>query len=111
MKHNELKEQLARITKYRELEKIRNEIAAALKAVTEPWKDTGPCGQGPFTGNWRESREVRHMRIWFSETRGGAQAVDLQIGSMHISASELGRTLEAMLRAKLDVVDAEMAEI
>lgn len=110
MKEREVKEQMARITKYRELEKVRDQIRSALDAVTKPWP-TGPCEQGPFTGNTRESRQVRTMRIWFTATRGGAEPVDLEIDHMHIEAWELGRAIQSMLQAKLDLANAEMEKI
>ena len=110
MDEQELKMQMGRVTKYRELEKVRNEIYAAIKAVTKDQKD-GPCGQGPFTGNTRESRKVRSMHICFTATRGGAPAVDMDIGDMHIEAWELGKAIEAMLWAKLEPINAEIAKL
>lgn len=110
MKEHEVKEQMERITKYRALERVRDEIYTALKAVTEPWKN-GPCEQGPFTGNARESRQVRSMHIQFTATRGGAAAVNMEITNMHIEASELGEALQAMLLSKLEAVTAEMERI
>jgi len=110
MEQKELNHQVGRIIKYRELEKIRNEIHAALKAVTEPWKD-GPHGVGPFTGNTRESRQVESMFIIFTSTRGGAPGVDIKITNLHIEASGLGRALETMLNAKLAEVNAAMEKV
>lgn len=110
MKSNELKKQLARIDSYRELEKIRDEIQIARNKITEGWKH-GPCGQGPFTGNTRESRAVRGIHIWFSETRGGSPAVDLEIFGLHIEAWELRDALLKMIDSKLDLVIAEMEKI
>ena len=111
MDEQEVKMQMGRVTKYRELEKVRDEIYAALKAVTEPWKDTGPHGQGPFTGNTRESRQVESMHICFTPTRGGAPAVNMSISGLHIEAWELGRAIEAMLRAKLEPINATIAKL
>jgi hypothetical protein len=111
MKAHEIKLQEERCLRYRALQTIRDDIQAALDAVTKPWPDTGPCGQGPFTGNTRESRQVSTMHIWFTKTRGGACAVDMTIGNMHIEAHELGRALEAMLRAKIETLNAEMDKI
>ena len=111
MKENEVKEQTARIIKYQELERIRNEVLHALSVVTRPWVDTGPCGQGPFTGNTRESRRVDRMLIEFTATRGGACAVSTDIVNPHIEAWELGRVLESMLREKLKTINAEMEKL
>lgn len=109
MKEREVVAQTARISKYRELEKMRDEIYAALKVITEP-RDV-PGEQSPFTGNTRESRQIRSMKISFTETRGGAPAVEIEVPTMHIGASELGRAIESMLRAKLAVVSAEMEKL
>lgn len=110
MKELEVKEQMARISKYRDLEKVRDETDFAIKQLTEPW-ESGPCGQGPFTGNTRESRQVRSIHIWFSPTRGGAPEVDMCIRGLRIEAWELGKDLEAMLQVKLDAIHAEMEKL
>jgi hypothetical protein len=111
MIEQEVKEQMGRITRYRELERIRNEMYAALTKVTEDWKGIGPSDQGPFTGNTRESRRVRSMHVWFTKTQGGADAVDIEIPTMHIEASALGQSLASMLRAKIASIEAEMEKI
>ena len=110
MKEQDVKESMARISKYRALETLRDEISLALKKVTEPWAE-GPSGQGPFTGNTRESRKVRSMIIRFTETLGGAAGVELEIPKMHIEAWELGQALEAMLREKLNAVNDAMEKL
>jgi len=111
MNESEVREQESRISKYRKLEKVRNEIGSALHAVTEPWEKTGPCGQGPFTGNTRESRRVISMKIQFSATLGGAAPVDIEISNMHIKAYELGRALESMLRSEMKLLNDEMEKV
>lgn len=111
MKEHEAKEHMARIVKFRELEKYRDEIRGALTKVTEDWKETGPHGQGPFTGNHRESRMVSSMHINFTATRGGAPPVDLSINGMHIEAWELGAALKKMLQAKIDVLNEEIEKL
>lgn len=110
MKENEVKQQMARITQFRALERQRDEIYAALKKVTEDWKE-GPHGQGPFTGNTRESRQVNSMHIRFSMTRGGADSVEIDIQGMHIEACELGQCLSRMLQAKIDELNAAMEKL
>lgn len=110
MSEQEVKEQTARISKYRALETLRDEILNALKAVSEPWEN-GPCGQNPFTSNTRESRQVRSMHITFTPTRGGACAVETEIPNMHIEAWELGHALAQMLQAKLELVRTEMESL
>lgn len=100
MNEGELKYQMDRASKYRALDQKRSEIYSVLKAITEK-DETGPCGQGPFTGNIRESRQVAYMRIGFSCTRGGAPPVEIYLADLHIEARALGRALESMLREAL----------
>lgn len=102
--------QSERISKYRELCKRRSEIYAAIKAISSPQPD-GPHGQGPFTGNTRESRRVKSMHIQFTATRGGAAPVEMHIGGLHIEASELGRALESMLREKLGPINEAIEKL
>ncbi len=110
MTDQEAKQQEQRITKFRELEKLRDEIRGAISMVTEPWKD-GPHGQGPFTGNTRESRRVRSIEIRFTPTLGGAPAVETKIENLGIEACALGRFLEGQLRERLALVLAEMEKV
>jgi hypothetical protein len=110
MTEQEAKEIMERVCKYRALEKVRDEVRTALEVITQPWTD-GPCGQGPFTGNTRESRQVSQMTIQFTATRGGSPAVSVDIYKMHIEAHELGRALKEMLGAKLEAINAEIEKI
>lgn len=100
-----------RVQKYNTLQAFRDKVQAALDTVTEDWKEKGPCGQGPFTGNTRESRRVVSMHICFTHTLGGAPPVEMEIEGMHISAWDLGMYLERELRKKLDEIDAERLKI
>lgn len=100
MDDQETKIQMARVTKYRELEKIRDEIHSAINAIIEGHKD-GPHGQGPFTSNTRESRQIQSMKINFTATRVGWHPVEIYISGLHIEAWEFGKALENMLRLKL----------
>lgn len=110
MKETEITELESRIVRYRKLEKYRDQIRTALDAVTKGWED-GPCGQGPFTGNYRESRQVKLLSIEFTATKGGSVAVDYEIDNLNIEASELGRFLEIALRSKLEAINAELEKI
>lgn len=110
MNEQEAKLQEERLQKYRELAFLRGQLYSALQIITEPHKE-GPCGQGPFTGNTRESRQVRELQVFFSSTRGGAPAVELNIPNLNIEAWELGRALESILRAKIKLIGVEMEKI
>ena len=111
MKIEELRVQQQRLERYQKLAAIRQEIQTALDIIKEPWTETGPDGQGPFTGNTRESRKVLSVKIQFSATLGGACPVSIEIPAMPISAWDLGRALEGLLRAKLAEYDVAMGEI
>lgn len=111
MNSQEQKLQLERTETYSRLEKKRDKLYAALEAVTADWKGVGPCDQGPFTGNARESRQVESMHIKFTPTRGGAPAVELEIKNMYIEAYELGNALKEMLQDKIDQINAAMKKI
>lgn len=99
-----------RIVAFNKLDELRQKTYAALKIVTEPWKD-GPSGQGPFTGNTRESRKVHSMQINFTATRGTSPAVELKIYDLDIEASELGQFIEAQLRTRLKDIDEAITKI
>lgn len=92
--------QSERLKKYNQLTTLRTRIYKAIQTITEN-DPNGPHGQGPFTGNTRESRQVESMRIQFTETRGGAPPVEIWISDLNIEACELGRELEKLLRAGL----------
>lgn len=112
MKEHEVKEQMARITQYRALEELRNKLLKAQRALTsEDWKEKGPEGQGPFTGNFRESRQVDYVHLYFTPTRGGAAAVDLRIYELGLEAHELGSFLWEHLCKKIEAVTAEMEKL
>lgn len=93
------------------LEKLRDEAYASLKVIREGGKDTGPCGQGPFTGNTRESRQVEGAVIDFTPTQGGGRAVSLKLIDLYISAWDLGKYLESQLQRRIDLINAEMDKI
>lgn len=94
--------------KYKHLDEFRNKLYRALKTITEPWEKEGPCGQGPFTGNTRESRQVKAIKIWFTPTRGGAPAVEIEIPDCFVEAWGLGKYLESELNAKIKAVNQEI---
>lgn len=111
MNEQEAAQQTLRINKFKELERARDNAYCALAKITEDWKETGPCGQGPFTGNTRESRRITGMSIRFSTTRGGSSPVEIVIADMEIEAHEVGQMLALMLERKIMVLSAEIDQI
>lgn len=101
MKSTEVALQEKRLKQYRALVEIRDELDAALRGIATP----------PFTGNWRESRQVQSLTIQFTATRGGAPAVAMGLQDIHIEASDLGRALEILLQAKLTEVNGTIEKI
>jgi hypothetical protein len=110
MNTKEAETQAGRIEKFRELQAVRDKTVWALDAITKS-DPTGPCGQGPFTGNTRESRQVKCLRMSFTQTRGGSPPVEISIDDLFVEASELGRELQRMLRARLERIEKEMSEV
>lgn len=105
MTANEVEATEKKIAEFRKLEERRFEIDDAIRLITEDWKH-GPCGQGPFTGNTRESRQIKKLDFHFTPTRGGAPACDLSVDDLFIEAPEMERVLVEMLkkqRAKITV--------
>jgi len=103
MTANEVQATEKKIAEFRKLEERRYEIDDAIRLITEDWAH-GPCGQGPFTSNTRESRQIKKIDFHFTPTRGGAPACDLSVDDLFIEASELERVLLEMLnkqRAKI----------
>ena len=47
-----------KVKRFRKLEKRRNELVELIEAITGE-DPNGPCKQGQFTGNARESRRVK----------------------------------------------------
>lgn len=110
MTHAEAKKQEERLAKFRELDARRREINEALHKLTRPWP-AGPCEQGPFTGNTRESRQIASLQINFTRTRGGASEVSERLDNLLVEACEFGGMLQAMLRKQLAALDAEIDKL
>lgn len=110
MSPKEAEQQLLRLEQYNALTKESAKIVSTLNTLTRNDPD-GPCQQGPFTGNYRESRTVETCRFFFSKTKGGAPAVDLTIHGIDVEACEIKDFLEGKLRKRLDDVTKLIAAI
>lgn len=110
MTAQEKQQQQKRIEEMTKLEKVLEGLYSALRAITEDWPD-GPHGQNPFTGNWRESRQVLEVSIKFTATRGGAAPTQIDIPAMYIEASDMGIDLQHRLRARIETIEKEMEKI
>jgi len=111
MNYQEAQQQSARIALYRKLEARREQIVAAIAAIQEKWdtpEKKGPCGQGPFTGDTRESRRVRDITIYFTQTRGGAEGVTATLRELHIEAFEFGHYIISALEKQRAEIDKQM---
>lgn len=99
-----------RLSKYQKLKALRGKYRDALHVVTVNDPE-GPHGQGPFTGNTRETREVLTMNLTFSKTLGGANMCGMQIEFPGIPAYDLGKFLKQQLEMKLNEIDKEIENI
>jgi hypothetical protein len=99
-----------RVKRYKDLKAQADQIKSVIAAIAENDPE-GPCGQGPFTTNTRESREVHSLEIYFSPTRGKSPPVKKFLSGVNISAPKLGEFLRGELRAKLAAVTEAMEKI
>jgi hypothetical protein len=101
--------QRQRLARFSQLEAIQKELYELIQRIKED-DVNGPCGQGPFTGNTRESRKIRRIEIYFSKTRGGAEEVDkrMNLECLLLEAFDFGKELEAKARARLAIVIKEI---
>lgn len=102
--------QSERLKKFRQLDELHTQTYAAMQKI-RAGDPEGPHGQGPFTGNTRESRLVESLDIQFSPTRGGAPKTSLSLADLHIEAYEFARALLSMLEARLALLQAEMDKL
>lgn len=103
MNSNEIKIQLDRVERYKELERQSQQLDHAISIIGK--------NNSAFTGNARESRHVESIKINFSPTRGGAPAVDEFLPNVKISAYELGKVLREMFQERLNEVNKAMKAI
>jgi hypothetical protein len=115
MNEHEVSHQKKRIENYDRLCERRSEIREALDLVTGHRRiapDTNPKDVNfPFTGNTRETRRVLTLNIDFSSTLGGSTPMSLRLDDLNIPAGELGRFLEARLKAQIDAINQEIEKL
>ncbi len=107
MKPHEIELMQKRMDEYRRLEKRCDEIRFAINEITRG-DPTGPCEQGPFTGNTRESRQISMIDISFTATLGGAKPVNMHLEKLFIHAGSFGDALKKMLEQELAKVVVAM---
>lgn len=110
MTDNQAKQQRATLDRYETLSALRKKFQRVIDMVTAS-DPNGPCEQGPFTGNTRESREVEGMVMSFSKTKGGSEKVVMEIDGLNINAFEFGKFLCSQARAKLMSIEAEISQL
>lgn len=110
MNSHDIKQAKERIARFEKLEKRRDDIRHAIRKLTENWEH-GPCGQGPFTSNTRESRQIQSLCIQFTPTRGGAPRAELEIDNLFVEASSFGAELRRMLERELETIQAAMEKV
>lgn len=110
MTEQDVIEMSKKVARFREIEHARTAAHQTLISIIQDGP-TGPCGQGPFTGNARESRNVYAITIYFTDTAGGSKAVEKRITGLCISAHEFGKFLEEHARDKFKKLDQELKEL
>lgn len=107
MKPHEAVEQRARLERYEVLEKRRAEICKVTHELQRDWEH-GPRKQGPFTSHMRESRRVEGVKLYFTKTQGGADAVELTLGNLFVEAYDFSMWLRAEMQKQLDEIDKQL---
>lgn len=102
--------QQERLRQYEALSKVEEQVREAIEEIERPWPGY-EGNQGPFTGNWRESRDIIRIEIEFSKTKGGGREASAEIENLGISASEFGQAILGMLRRRLETILAEKDKI
>lgn len=110
MTAEDVKREQSRIENFNRLNEVAQRTRWVLDEITKS-DPTGPCQQGPFTGNTRESRQIKSLHIEFTQTRGGSAPVKMTLDDLYISAPDLGRYLQNALKDNLARVTAEMEKI
>jgi hypothetical protein len=104
MTDQEAKQQATRVEKYRSL----NERLTQLLDLRE---QIGTENASPFTGDYRESRQVQSLKIKFSKTRGGAPASDLTLSFLGINAYDFGQFLRKSIETQLAAIREEITQL
>lgn len=110
MTYQEFKHQKERTKKFAQLSERLEVIQQSISGIRRQ-DPAGPCHQGPFTGNTRESRRVLSLTISFSATRGGAAPVSTNISDLNISASDFGDFLTQQLNNEFETISKQMADL
>lgn len=110
MTHNESEQQKKRLAEYDRLSQAAQGFRDALNKIEADDPD-GPCGQGPFTGNTRESRDVLSLEVFFSRTKGGSAPVKKYLDGLKLGAWKLRALLAEDLREKIKTLEAAIEAI
>lgn len=110
MTRDDVEIQKSRLAKFERLTSDLETFREALNKI-ESDDPSGPCGQGPFTGNTRESRDVYTMHIYFSRTKGGSPPVEMYIQGLELDALKLREVLVKDLREKIKALESKIFEV
>ncbi len=100
-----------RLAKFAALQNRRAQLNDTLNVITldDP---NGPCGQGPFTGNTRESRSIGYIKIYFTKTRGGSPETNMELYHLEgIEACDFSGWIQGKLRTQIKTIDEELAKL
>ncbi len=110
MKSHEVVLLRKKLVAFNELETRLNAVNMLLNRIQADDPD-GPCGQGPFTGNTRESRRVHDLTIGFTKTLGGAPAVSMSLSGLNIYAGKFEDFLVHELKIEAEKIAKAMDEL
>lgn len=99
-----------RLKKFNALNARQAEIYRIINCLNAPWP-TGPHEQNPYTGNARETRRIKSLKIEFTTTLGGAPEVTDYLYNLGIEAYEFRQWLEGVLKDQQDALREEMRNL
>ena len=113
MTEQDVKFQYERVAKYNALIERRTAIRNVQLQMAEKTYggDGTPSIANPFSGNWRECRNVNWIRIGFTPTRGGESGVSVCLNDLRISAFSLGSFIRAHLDDELRNINIEIEKL
>lgn len=100
-----------KIARFRKLADRRAQLQNTLNSIFAD-DPNGPCEKGPFTGNTRESRQLKSMRIYFTATKGGAEETSRELFNLEgFGAYEFGQLLHTQVKIQINMIDEEITKL
>lgn len=107
MNENEIEPMMKRITRFQNLRARELQLGALLRELSHADPE-GPRKKNPYTGDHNESRCVREVAIWFTQTIVGDPAVNKTLTGLNIPADEFGEFIENQLKKQAAKIRQEI---